>query len=217
MNECKRWSAEELIDFEKRWRAGTIPVNIEIENKHIALDLTRVNRFLMKAEKIALTECICRKALQNCKFPQNVCLSLNEKAEIDVESGQAKYISLEEAKSIVSETAKLGLVHLTMNPPDKTDQFPSSICSCCSCCCHALQGLQLMNMEGLVEPSEFVATFDQEKCTQCGICVDRCQFGARVLNDENNFIFKQDLCFGCGLCLSSCPESLIELISRKNL
>ena len=115
-------------------------------------------------------------------------MSNNKKAEIDVGSGIAEYISLEQAKSIVSETAKLGLVHLTLNPPNKTDQFPSAICSCCPCCCHALQGLQLMNKKGLIKPSEFISTFDIEACSKCGICADRCQFGARVLDTDNNII-----------------------------
>jgi ferredoxin len=217
MKESKQWSEKQLTDFEKRWKAVTIPVNIRIENKQIALDLTRINQILMEAEKIAITDCICRATLQNCKYPRNTCISLNIKAEIDVRNGYAKYISREQAMSIVTETTKLGLVHLTLNPPNKTDQFPSAICSCCPCCCHALQGLKLMNMKGLVKPSELVSTLDIEICNQCGICVERCQFGARVLNSDNNIIFKQDLCFGCGLCVISCPENSIELIPRKKI
>jgi ferredoxin len=215
MNESKKWSEDELIDFKKKWQAVTIPVNKRIENNHVALDLTRVNQLIMDAEKIAITWCICRMTLQNCQFPRKTCISLNEKAEIDVSNGYAEYISREEAMSIVSETAKLGLVHLSLNTPNNTDQFPSAICSCCPCCCHALQGLQLMNMKGLIKPSEFVSTFNSEICSKCGNCADKCQFGARELVTDNNIIFRQDLCFGCGLCVTNCPESLIELIPRQ--
>jgi len=214
MNEGKKWSEDELIDFKNKWQAVTIPINIRIENNQIALDLSRINQFLLEAKKIAITDCICRTTLKNCSFPRKTCISLNEKADIDVRSGYAKYITQEEAKSIVFETAILGLVHLTLNPPNETDQFPSAICSCCPCCCHALQGLQLMNMKGLIKPSEFVSTFNIETCSKCGICADKCQFGARELDVDKDLIFRKDLCFGCGLCVTNCPEGLIELIPR---
>ncbi|MFX1258716.1 MAG: 4Fe-4S dicluster domain-containing protein [Promethearchaeota archaeon] len=97
-----------------------------------------------------------------------------------------------------------------------TDQIHSEICSCCSYCCQARQGLQLMNMKGQVKKSEFVATLEQETCNQCGICIDRCQFGTRILDSIGKIIFKKDLCFDCGFCVSTYPESLIEFILRDN-
>ena len=71
-----------------------------------------------------------------------------------------------------------------------------------------------MNLKGLVNPSDFVASDNKEKCSQCGICVDRCHFGARILDQNNDTILKQDLCFGCGLCATTCPEGSIELTAR---
>jgi heterodisulfide reductase subunit A-like polyferredoxin len=216
MKENKLWSETELFDFKKRWKAVTIPVNVQIENRQIALDLTRTNRIIEQAEKIALGDCVCRVTLGNCNMPQNTCIFLNKRAETFVENGErrAKFITQEQAKTIVSETHKKGLVHLALHQSNETDRFPSEICSCCSCCCQALQGLQVMNMKGVVEPSEFVATFDFETCNQCGICVDRCQFGARIFDSKKKIIFYQDLCFGCGLCVTTCPEKLINLIPR---
>lgn len=214
MKESKQWSEEKLNDFRRKWQAATIPINIQIENRQFALDFTRINKILFQAKKIALGDCICRTSLQNCSMPLKTCIFLNERADLFVKSGRAKLITQKQAISIVSETHKLGLVNLVMYQLSNTNQFPSEICSCCSCCCQALQGLKLMNMKDLVRTSEFVATFDQETCNQCGICVDRCQFGARLFDPKKNIIFKQDFCFGCGLCVTSCPESLIELISR---
>jgi len=214
MKKNKQWSETKLLDFKRKWKAFTIPVNIQIENRQVALDLTKTNQILTQAEKIALTDCICRETLQNCDLPRTTCILLNKRAENFVNNGQAKWITQEQAKSIVTETHKQGLVHLAMHQWNKTDQFPSEICSCCPCCCQALQGLQLMNMKELVKPSEFVATIDLETCNQCGICVDRCHFGARILDSNKNIVFEQDLCFGCGLCVTTCPVSSIELIYR---
>ncbi|MFX1297259.1 MAG: 4Fe-4S binding protein [Promethearchaeota archaeon] len=216
MKENKQWSETELLDFTKRWHAITIPVNIQIEHRQIALNLNRTNQIIMKAEKIALGDCVCRKTLKNCSFPQETCIFLNSRAETLVKNGRAKYITPEQAKLIVSETHKLGLVHLAMYQLSTSNQFPSEICSCCPCCCQALQGLQRLNMRGLVEPSEYVSTFDSELCIQCGICTERCHFGARMLDAHDEIIYKQNLCFGCGLCVSSCPESAIKLIPRDS-
>ena len=152
--------------------------------------------------------------LQNCDLPRNTCIFLDKRVETIVECGWAKWITKEHAKTIVSETHKQGPVHLAFHQSKNPDQRPSEICSCCPCCCQALQGLLQMNMKGLVEPSEFVATFDPETCSQCNICVDRCQFEARALDSNGNIVFRQDLCFGCGLCVTTCPENSIELILR---
>ncbi|MFX1377210.1 MAG: 4Fe-4S binding protein [Promethearchaeota archaeon] len=214
MIEHKQWSEEELIDFRKKWQAVTIPVNIQMESRQFALDLIRLNQILLKAEKIALGDCNCRKELQNCNMPLKTCIFLNERADLFVKSGRAEFITQTQALSIVSKTHKLGLVKLSMYQSNTNEQFPSEICSCCSCCCKALQGLKLMNMQGLVEPSEFVASFDENTCNKCGVCVDRCQFGARVLDTDNDIVFKQNFCFGCGICVTSCPETSIKLIPR---
>jgi MinD superfamily P-loop ATPase len=58
--------------------------------------------------------------------------------------------------------------------------------------------------------SDFIAVTNVNKCNDCGICVQRCYFGARkVLN--GTLIFLKDYCFGCGLCISDCPEEAIIL------
>lgn len=216
MKEYKHWSKTELSDFKKRWHAITIPVNIQVENKQIALDLNKINQIISQAEKIALGNCICRTTLQNCNLPRETCIFFNTRAEMRVKEGQAKYISSRQAKIIVSETHKQGLVHMAMYQLNTPNKFPSEICSCCPCCCQALQGLQRFNMKGLVEPSEFVATYNSETCTQCHICLDRCHFGARTVDSINKVHFQENFCFGCGLCITSCPESAIELILRKS-
>ena len=211
--ENKQWPEEKLLDFNEKWRAHTIPANVKIEEREVALDLSRTNQIIRRAEKIALAECLCRETLQNCDFPRNTCLLFNQRADNLVNEGRAKWISREQARDIVLEMHKQGLVHLAMYQLNTDNQTPSEICSCCSCCCQALQGLQRMNMKGLVQSSDFVAVNDADRCTQCGICVDRCHFGAITWEDEK-MIFNQDLCFGCGLCVTACPENSIGLFAR---
>ncbi|MFX0124083.1 MAG: ATP-binding protein [Candidatus Hodarchaeota archaeon] len=209
-----KWSEEELVSFKSRWRAVTIPINIKIDTQQTALLLENVIQIIELTEKIAVTDCICRTKLNNCDYPLKVCLSLGKNAIKSVSDGTAEFISKNEAKNIVIETHEKGLVHLALHRPDDDEKNIQAICSCCSCCCHALQGLLLMNMKGLVKSSEFIAIQDQEICIDCGECVDRCQFDARILDNKDRMIFNPNLCFGCGLCVSSCAQNAIEMIKR---
>ena len=49
-----------------------------------------------------------------------------------------------------------------------------------------------------------VALIDKAKCTECGICMERCRFGA-IKDYEVDPI----LCEGCGVCVYSCPTNAI--------
>ncbi|MFW9992246.1 MAG: ATP-binding protein [Candidatus Odinarchaeota archaeon] len=210
----KYWPKDELFRFFKRWRAITIPVNKRIENDQVVLNLNQTYQVLEQAEKIALTDCVCRSKLQNCKKPRETCLFLDKDAEKIAKNGRGRFISKDRAKEIVLMTHEEGLVHLTMYHPDDEDKSLGVLCSCCACCCHALQGLMRMKMQDLVKPSEFIASTIWDDCINCGKCVDRCVFGARTQEKKKNVVFNQERCFGCGLCVTTCPKQAIELIRR---
>ena len=66
--------------------------------------------------------------------------------------------------------------------------------------------------------SHSVALMDYDLCNGCGICVQRCQFGAikfEVTMEKTNI--DQMKCFGCGLCETACPRKAISLIDRMTL
>ena len=58
--------------------------------------------------------------------------------------------------------------------------------------------------------SDFIAYTDDNRCTNCGICEQRCNFGARKLVN-GKLSFFNEYCFGCGMCVSECPEEAIIL------
>ena len=172
------------------------------------LPLESVSSILDSAKTIAQTECTCRVMTRNCDNPTDVCILLDDFAELFIDRGVARRISKEEALEILHRSEKLGLVHHLNNADSSGFEF---LCNCCTCCCMALRGMAILGKEDICYKSRFVSKLDREKCTGCGICVDRCQFGAIVIQDDKAVV-DEGKCFGCGLCASGCPEQAVTLV-----
>ncbi|MFX0106670.1 MAG: ATP-binding protein [Candidatus Hodarchaeota archaeon] len=54
-----------------------------------------------------------------------------------------------------------------------------------------------------------VAVIDENACTLCGLCRDRCRFDAVHLPQINTIA-----CEGCGVCAHVCPEEAIDMVDR---
>lgn len=209
----KDWTKEELEKkYVGKMTAVTIPVNVSFSGSQKILDMKEIEEILRNAEVISQTDCYCRKRMGNCIEPMDGCLTLDEEALQDIKNGDAKRITVEEAISAMKRTYDAGLVHLAYTDEGK-DKI-SIICSCCSCCCHSLSAAVRFGYSDHVFSSKFIATQDSEKCEDCGVCVDRCQFGARELMGDE-LVYSKDKCFGCGLCVELCPEDAIEMVERE--
>jgi Pyruvate/2-oxoacid:ferredoxin oxidoreductase delta subunit len=59
---------------------------------------------------------------------------------------------------------------------------------------------------------KMTAVIDQERCMNCGLCVDLCQEQAINMN-LNNYTVEIDSskCSGCGSCVNDCPGEAISL------
>ena len=58
----------------------------------------------------------------------------------------------------------------------------------------------------------------EEKCNGCGICAQRCQWGALKFNVSiEKAGIDQYRCFGCGLCETACPRGAIILEERTKI
>ena len=68
--------------------------------------------------------------------------------------------------------------------------------------------LNMENVKRILSSAHTISVMD------CGLCVDRCQFGARELV-HGSLSIDQDPCFGSGLCVSSCPTYAITLVARQ--
>ncbi len=70
----------------------------------------------------------------------------------------------------------------------------------------------LQNMGVKVEELNEFVTKDEERCTNCGMCVSICPADAIEMDREGwKVIFHLDKCIACGLCVSSCPPRAMKL------
>lgn len=191
------WLSKGLISFSSK----VIPVSESLTAEKWILPTEQAIAILRGARSLALQKCVCRVHYKRCENPEEVCLLLNEVGEKFVAKGEARQISLPEAKEVLRKANESGLVHLTLYRPNHQI---FALCSCCSCCCHDLQIMKLFDRKELLVRSEYVAFTDPQICINCGACVERCVFDARVFLDKR-LTYHSSACMGCGLCVTVCP------------
>jgi NAD-dependent dihydropyrimidine dehydrogenase PreA subunit len=215
------WTDEYIEEYQKEWKAAiTIPVNVEVKADHLVLNLNKAKEYLIKSDKIAVLDCNCRKKQQNCDAPVNVCLPINDVAEIALYTDKYKErnpreVSYDEAVEILKLSHEAGLIHMAYSiGEDRSPEDINVICSCCTCCCVILSGMLRYGIASHLLTGLMTSVTEDADCIDCGVCVERCQFGAREM--KNGVLsYYSDKCFGCGLCVSTCPTNAITLIDKQ--
>ena len=170
---------------------------------------------------IGLIACLCRKAsraVDERNELEYTCMGMGVgmfKWERWPEryKGGVKWVNPEEAKEWLRKLNKRGFCHLLMlfGAP-----FIGGFCMCDYPDCGALRNAVDFGIGTL--KSHYIAQVDYDICNGCGICAQRCQWGAlkfEVTNEKANIdLFK---CYGCGLCETGCPRGAIELVERTSL
>ncbi len=184
-----------------------IPVNKSIDTGKVKVLTTEdVKQTIMNADRLAVTKCTCRLTMGKCDAPLEVCLQVNRGAEYTIERGSGREVTQAEALDIIESAQDAGLVHVTMNKAD----IGGFICNCCGCCC---QSFSLLVADGvsLCDPSRYSPAIEAGKCSSCGMCEERCWFGAVAINKDGIAEVNEKKCLGCGQCATVCPEEAITM------
>ena len=170
---------------------------------------------------IGLIDCICRKmtrATDERSEPEFTCAGMGVgmfKWERWPEryKGGVKFVNIEEAKEWTRGMNKRGFVTILMlfGAP-----YIGGFCQCDYPNCEQIR--MAVDHDLLLTKGHYVATVDYDKCNGCGICAQRCQFGAlkfEVGTQKANI--DQFKCYGCGLCETGCPRLAIKLVEKATI
>jgi len=209
INEKLKYDMMELTGFFQR----TIPVQQSVEVRHTVAPYDDACAILRKQDLIVLTACACRTQRaqfgKGCGKPREVCFMFGPMGEYYLENGMGRRIELEEAVRILAEAQEAGLITQPSNAKD-----PFTLCNCCGDCCGFLHALQKHPKPTELVSSNYRLILDQDRCSGCGICVDRCGLRAIAINDAGVSEIDQDRCIGCGLCVITCPEKARTLVPK---
>jgi ferredoxin len=191
----------------------TVPVQRTIEVLHNVAAYEDASEILRKAGKIVVTDCICRKQKrlvdQGCDKPLEACFMFGSMGQYYVDRGMGREVGADEAIRILTEAQEAGLV-----TQPATAQNPGGMCNCCGDCCGVLSSLNRHPKPAEMVFSNYFAVVDQDECSGCETCLERCQMGAIKMNEDELAEINLDRCIGCGLCVATCPEEAIQLTPK---
>ena len=174
----------------------------------------KVSEIINSNIRFAVAECICRKESKmlgkGCDKLLEACMMFGAAADYYIENGFGREITKEEAHKILAQTEEEGLVHCSSNHAGQK----MLICNCCGCCCKALGYINKYNISTAVAHSNYYAQIDEETCSGCETCLERCQVKAMQMENDHARVSK-DRCIGCGLCVSSCPTDSISMVHKR--
>jgi electron transport complex protein RnfB len=213
----EKYFEEGIVPAQRALKIGgfrVIPVEKEIEGSTEIQPYEKVSQIIESHTRFAVADCICRKESRmlgkGCDKLLETCISLGASADFYIENGLGREISKEETKEILLKAEEDGLIHCSTNSAGNK----AFICNCCGCCCKYLALVTKYGNPNAIAKSNYYATKDDETCTDCGTCVERCQVNAiRIENDHT--IIDRDKCIGCGLCASTCPTGSITMIQKS--
>jgi len=192
----------------------TIPVGESIQTSMEILPYEQAEVLVKEQKKFLVAPCICRKEHQlkdgGCDKLMDACLIFGWGADYYERNGLGRVITLEETLDILNKAEADGLVLQPSNSQDITN-----ICCCCGDCCQILLNLKRHPKPAMMASSPFVVEVDQEACTGCETCLDRCQMDALSM-DAETVALDADRCIGCGLCVSICPDEGLSLVRKPD-
>jgi ferredoxin len=202
---------------EKSAPARKIPVNKGISDQAVILPYRQTRQAILDAEYIAAGTCMCRHqgALigKPCTKPTDNCMLFGETARFAVERGFSKALTRDEAIKMLDAAEKAGLIHQYSYVPGHDY---SVLCHCCKCHCGIIYGANKSPVPGQAVTARYLVKLDDDACTACEACIERCEMGALKMVD-GKLRRDEKRCIGCGLCMYVCPTDALSIDLRSQV
>jgi Na+-translocating ferredoxin:NAD+ oxidoreductase subunit B len=159
------------------------------------------------AKRRIIAPCGCRTLWGNCQHPVMTCFACFDNSRgiyyLDKPGRLLKEISLAETMKIVRQNEEIGLIHW-------------GVCYCCNDACEMMYSYTKFNRTDLVDPNRFLAAVNEDLCSGCQDCVEKCQFNAiEMLKPAGSKKLKahidKEKCKGCGVCVVGCKQKALRL------
>jgi len=174
---------------------------------------------------LTLNPCACRVAHRRCDDPVEICIGLSWGVPGGLEPGTplldhhhaatiaGRLTSADEVVDALERAEEAGLVHISLNVKDD----PWFICNCCRHACGLLRGVTDLGITHAVAPSSFWMIIDEDMCSGCEVCLDRCPVGAISMREDGVAQVTHEKCLGCGVCEVVCGQGAMSLQKRDDL
>jgi len=194
-------------------RVITVDKTVEVGNKVHTYD--QVQSLIDKNDSIAVATCFCRHEAKllgkdTHDMPMEVCMTFGPNAGFVVERLGGRILTKDEAREVIEKSEEAGLVHMTLNMTDEVN----FMCNCDKWHCEPIQSVQKQARPALFFNSGFEPIFDEDECTACETCIDRCPPDALVLGDNDVPEVDLDRCFGCAVCATGCPADAVKMVAK---
>jgi ferredoxin len=211
-------------------KKGRLPENVirameekaKVEHFGQVLSMEEIRDIVMKANSIVRMPCACRWTMS--RKEERVCYALSytpdawykgfDMSYFDMTSDQGlEKVSPDAAVRQMEALEESGAIHSiwTMMTP-----FVGAVCNCTAADCIAMRTLTGVGAH-IMARAEHAAMIDNQRCLGCGLCLERCQFGAirsERIDGRQIAVVDADKCYGCGLCRLACGKDAISLILR---
>ena len=193
----------------------TIPVGESVDPQYQVASYDDACEILRTRKLIVATDCICRKQKSmigdNCGKPLEVCFMFGSMGQYYLDHDMGREVTVEEAERLLKTARDAGLV-----TQPATAQNPGGMCNCCGDCCGVLRVLNMHPKPAEVVFSNHFAVVEDDLCTACEACEERCQMDAISVKDDIGVaVVDLDRCIGCGLCVTDCPGEALKLIPKN--